>query len=263
MLVWLQKNTSLLFWLQFTRGHPLLHLFNRRLSSNFHSLTHCTPWTPDKGETRRGTRELPVHCVPRPVRLSDGGPTHVGRTSPALSAGEPTAAAPSWESWEARDLSHPGCLPSSQSMPPESMETEFTAPFSLCKAAARSTHLGNYSPLFPNFTFYCQTSPCFPPPPLWTNTSQLPLIFFTLRFSKSDCWCVFCEIVLVQDWRKQEDRQQDISLSTLWMVWSEIKCCVVCSVKACVHVHMSSARSVWQAWKTCLALLGHKWMFDG
>lgn len=29
------------------------------------------------------------------------------------------------------------------------------------------------------------------PPPLWTNTKQLPLIFFTLRFSKSDCWCVF------------------------------------------------------------------------
>lgn len=68
------------------------------LSYNFHSLTHCTPWTPDKGETRRGTRELTVHCVPRPVRLSDGGLTHVGRTSPALSAGEPTAAAPSWES---------------------------------------------------------------------------------------------------------------------------------------------------------------------
>lgn len=68
------------------------------LSSNFHSFTHCTPWTPDKGETRRGTRELTVHCVPRPVRLSDGGPTHVGRTSPALNAGEPTAAAPSWES---------------------------------------------------------------------------------------------------------------------------------------------------------------------
>lgn len=233
------------------------------LSYNFHSLTHCTPWTPDKGETRRGTRELTVHCVPRPVRLSDGGLTHVGRTSPALSAGEPTAAAPSWESWEARDLSHPGCLPSSQSMQPELMETEFTAPFSLCKAAARSTHLGNYSPLFPNFTFYCQTSPSFPP--RLSEQIQISfLLFFLLFVFPNQIVDVFSsEIVLVQDWRKQEDRQQDISLCTLWMVWSEIKCCVVCSVKACVYVHMSSARSVWQAWKTCLALVGHKWMFGG
>lgn len=152
------------------------------LSYNFHSLTHCIPWTPDKGETRRGTRELTVHCVPRPVRLSDGGLTHVGRTSPALSAGEPTAAAPSWESWEARDLSHPGCLPSSQSMQPELMETEFTAPFSLCKAAARSTHLGNYSPLFPNFTFYCQTSPSFPPASLNKYKSASSYFFYSSFF---------------------------------------------------------------------------------
>lgn len=107
--------------------------------------------------------------------------------------------------------------------------------------------------------------PLVSPPPRLSEQIQISfLLFFLLFVFPNQIVDVFSsEIVLVQDWRKQEDSQQDISLCTLCMVWSEIKSCVVCSVKACVHVQMSSARSVWQAWKTCLALLGHKWMFDG
>lgn len=78
--------------------------------------------------------------------------------------------------------------------------------------------------------------PLVSPPPLWTNTNQLPLIFLLVVFpNQIDVFS--SEIVLVQDWRKQEDRQQDISLCTLWMVWSEIKCCLFSeSVCSCPHV---------------------------
>lgn len=53
------------------------------------------------------------------------------------------------------------------------------------------------------------------PPPLWTNTNQLPLIFLLFIFPNQIVDVFSSEIVLVQDWRKQEDSQQDISLCTL------------------------------------------------
>lgn len=85
-------------------------------------------------------------------------------------------------------------------MQPESMETEFTAPFSLCKAATHSTHLGNYSPLFPNFTFYCQTSPCFFPAASAEQIQISSLLFFLLFVFPNQMSGVFSsEIDLVQD----------------------------------------------------------------
>lgn len=144
-----------------------------------------TLWIPDKEETRWGKRELAIHCMPR-SGLSDGGLSHMERTNPALSASEPTAALPSWESCEARRLTS-FWMPAKQpinaawSQWKQNSQLLFLVHLPLCKMQHPSW---NYLLLFLNFTFYCQHFAGFFSSPYWTKTCAL------FVFSKWACWWV-------------------------------------------------------------------------
>lgn len=153
-------------------------------SADFHSLILCTFRIQEKRETRRGTRVLAIHCVLRPARLSDGGLTHMERTGQALSSASLTVQCLPGRAERPGDLPHLGSLPSSQSMQPGVNGNKNRSSFflsthpSLCSARICNTHLGNYSLLFPRFTFCFQDSPCFSP----QNNHKSALYWFTLLF---------------------------------------------------------------------------------